>query len=308
MRHYLLAGTSALALLVGAADADATIFEFSGSVVSFVIPVTGVYDIAAAGARGGGSFNASGGFGAIAGGDVFLTAGTTLEIAVGGFGRSGIRSVLPDIGGGGGGGSFVYTAAAPSTPLVVAGGGGGAFFYEQNGGPGQAGTAGQTGGGGAPYGGAGGTGGTGGGGGNNVLGRGSGGGGAGWLGNGNPGIGLQSGAGGMGPTSFTGGAGYMGYGNGGFGGGGGGGRYGGAGGGGFSGGGGGGNNGGGGGSYVASLFTNVNLVTGGANNTAHGSNGYVTIDPAAAAVPEPASLGLVAAGLIGLRLMRRRRR
>src|SRR4051812_40806870 len=107
MRRYLLAGTSALALLMGLAEADATTIEFSGSVDSFVVPTTGLYDIAAAGARGGGALNAFGGFGAIAGGDVFLTAGTTLSIAVGGFGRTGVNEGEIAFGAGGGGGTFV---------------------------------------------------------------------------------------------------------------------------------------------------------------------------------------------------------
>ena len=55
MKQYLLAGTSALALLVGAAGADATTFNFTGKVVDFTIPVTGTYDITAAGAEGGAS-------------------------------------------------------------------------------------------------------------------------------------------------------------------------------------------------------------------------------------------------------------
>ena len=84
---------------------------------------------------------------------------------------------------------------------------------------------------------------------------------------------------------------------------------GGGGGGGYSGGGGGGFVGaGGGGSYLASDFTNVDLVTGGANNAAYSGNGYVTIDFVAAAVPEPGSLGLLAAGLFGFGLARRRPR
>ena len=53
MKRYLLAGTSALALLMGAAGADATTFTYSGAVVSYTIPTTGTYDIAAAGAEGG---------------------------------------------------------------------------------------------------------------------------------------------------------------------------------------------------------------------------------------------------------------
>ena len=60
--------------------------------------------------------------------------------------------------------------------------------------------------------------------------------------------------------------------------------------------------------YFASDFTNVDLATGGANNAAYSGNGYVTIDFVAAAVPEPGSLGLLAAGLFGFGLARRRPR
>lgn len=58
-----------------------------------------------------------GGLGAEAGGDFFLTAGTTLTLLVGGK--------PPE--GGGGGGSFVFGSGA--TTLVAAGGGGGGGFY-----------------------------------------------------------------------------------------------------------------------------------------------------------------------------------
>ena len=69
MKHYLLAGTSALALLAGVAGAHATTFNFTGAVVDFTVTVTGTYDITAAGAEGGAG--GLGGLGALAGGDVF---------------------------------------------------------------------------------------------------------------------------------------------------------------------------------------------------------------------------------------------
>ena len=97
-----MAGTSALALLVGAAGADATTFNFTGKVVDFTIPVTGTYDITAAGAEGGASAGA-GGLGALAGGDVVVAAGTVLDIAVGGGGNDGVGKGVTYGGGGGGG-------------------------------------------------------------------------------------------------------------------------------------------------------------------------------------------------------------
>ena len=82
------------------------------------MPTDGVYQIIAYGAQGGDGFNffgTVGGLGAERGGDFTLTAGQTLDIAVGGGGGdySGIGS---------GGGSFVTWSGSA---LVIAGGGGG---------------------------------------------------------------------------------------------------------------------------------------------------------------------------------------
>ena len=102
-----------IAMLV-AGQARALTFDFTGAETTWVAPVSGVYDITAYGAQGAALRYPIGGLGAEAGGDVFLTAGTTLTLLVGGK--------PPE--GGGGGGSFVFGAGA--TTLVAAGGGGGA--------------------------------------------------------------------------------------------------------------------------------------------------------------------------------------
>jgi PEP-CTERM motif len=283
------------------ASADLT-FSYTGSVQTYTVVTTGTYEIDSAGAQGGGGTQSSGGLGALISGDVVLTAGTQLEIVVGGVGRNGAPTAA---GGGGGGGSFVFLLNA-SLPLIVAGGGGGgggAPFAIINGGSGQTGTAGQNGFG-TGGGGSGGTAGTGGGGGTNSIGV-NGGGGGGWFGNGTSGsageFGL-SGGGGFGPPTFAGGTGFSSINGGGYGGGGGGGGNGAGGGGGYSGGGGGsgggsGLSGGGGGSYFDPTFTNV-VTTAGANS----GDGSVTITLEPATVPEPSTLVSAGLGLICLGL------
>jgi hypothetical protein len=110
-QRILLAGASMLALMAGAAGASATTFDFTGSVQHFTVVTSGLYDIQADGAQGGGGN--SGGAGAEVGGEVFLTAGEMLNIVAGGQGATGT-------GGGGGGFSGIFAAAQP---LIMAGGG-----------------------------------------------------------------------------------------------------------------------------------------------------------------------------------------
>ena len=253
-----------------------TNFTATGSIQFDTIASSGLYDITALGAQGGsGGFGAyQGGLGAMVSGDVYLAAGSVLEIIVGVAGSPGIAG-----GGGGGGGSFVIETNNGSSPvdtiLAVAGGGGGAGTSGAGGngliGPnGGNGTGSSTG-----FGG--GSGGVNGAAGSGGVGGGAGGGGGFTGGPGGGGRGLVAG------TSFAGGAAHSGgVGGGGFGGGGGGfgssGSGGGGGGGGYGGGGGGsglvdgGGGGGGGGSYLNSILS-VTTAAGGVNS----GNGDVTI-------------------------------
>jgi hypothetical protein len=282
------------ACLAASGIARADSFSYSGSVVTYKITTTGVYDITAAGAQGGNSLSGGsgvGGLGASIGGDVALTAGTQLDIVVGGQGN-----ISGNYGGGGGGGSFVYEIGALQ-PLIVAGGGGGSGWFNNHGGSGQTTTSGDNGNG--PGDGTQGVGGANGsGGGAGTINDFNGGGGAGWSSNGGGTASSFNGGGGFGPTTFAGGAGGPAASpppDGGFGGGGGGGNEGGGGGGGYSGGGGGSGNGnyggGGGGSYYDPSFTNLSLTA-----AANSGNGVVTIDLIAATVPLPTPL---AGSLVG---------
>src|SRR5438045_3388578 len=112
LKPILLSAAAALALAHSAVAA--TTFNYSGAIDSWTVPTTGFYQILAWGAQGSNwpdSANlfpvGTGGRGAEVGGDVFLTAGATLFIVVGGVGRGG-----GDTGGGGGGGSWVFTEGA----------------------------------------------------------------------------------------------------------------------------------------------------------------------------------------------------
>jgi hypothetical protein len=238
-----------------------TDYSAIGSIQYDTIGSGGMYAIAADGAQGGGD-SATAGLGAAASGDIYLAAGTVLEIVVGGEGAAGSGG-----GSGGGGGSFVIEtydgSSAVDIILAVAGGGGGSGY---------AGTA-AAGGGGltVPTGGNGGGGFPGSGGVNGAAGGGGvgGGGGGGFTGGGggSPFEGsVTGGSGGVGAAGFFGGSGSGSGGSGGFGGGGGGGGYGGGGGGGSLGG-------GGGGSYLYSGLVNTALTA-----TTNAGDGFVAID------------------------------
>src|ERR1700733_1226003 len=283
-----LAGASLLAIVLGSGDANAVVFGRPGE-VDYIIPTTGYYDFKVAGAQGGGiggssgTFDDRGGDGALVGGELFLTIGTTLDIVVGG-GSGGIG--LNGAGYGGGGGSFVD----PGSLLFAAGGGGGAGFF--TGGPGSPGL----GSGGAPGGPASYGGGGGGRGAEDFPGT--------YFGGGLPATGGSFPYGGQGAQAcFASGGCFPAAGMGGFGGGGGGGYSGGGGGGGAPGGSGSGA-GGGGFSYVIGGARNPFGITGGHP----GFNGYVSIEFCGSSVPEPSTWAMTLTGFAGLGWLARLRR
>jgi PEP-CTERM motif len=317
-KHFLLAGASALAILVGAAEASGQILAGPGQQI-YVAPVTGEYAITVLGAAGGSFFvyRTFGGSGAELTGDVFVHAGQLFDLVAGSQGHMG-----DSFGSGGGGISFVSGFTTPGSPglsfFAVAGGGGGAG-YAGNGGPGQAGPNGQAG-----YGSDGGWGGRngGGGGGGTYLGGffrgGNGGGGTGYFGGGGGGEGYASGGGGFGLSGGE----SAGPGAGGYGGGGGGGVAGGGGGGGYSGGGGGsgaksypggpyyGYGGGGGGSaFSGPIFDQKSYagVYGGASAYVNGGEGYASVR-LLMAIPEPSTWAMTLAGFAGLGWLARMRK
>jgi hypothetical protein len=311
MKHALLAGTSLLAITIAISPVEAmtVTYSYAGGMQTFTTTKDSLYDITLAGAQGGASLNAaggpigSGGRGAGVHAQIFLPAGLTFDILVGGAGHSGFY------GGGGGGGTFI-TVSVPggyTVPVLIAGGGGGSAsgrdggpglgngYYGGNGGSGLGGAGGY--GGSGAYGGyAGGGAGAGGGGGFYGSGySGAGGGGQGWY------------FGGMGGASAAQLALGLNEGQGGFGGGGGAGGYAGGGGGGYSGGGGGGGGGGYGGGGNSYAFGGGNPGIWPVLQFFYGANsgdGWVTISD----VPEPGTIALLGAGLAGLGAIRRRRK
>ena len=131
-------------------------FNYTGSMQSFVVPVTGVYQLYVYGAQGGtgrridtNAPNSSGGAGGSASGCVTLTAGTILYICVGGLGQSfnsnwslidtgynggGVSGRTDGEANGGGGGGATHIGTRNGTLaqygntsglLIAAGGGGG---------------------------------------------------------------------------------------------------------------------------------------------------------------------------------------
>src|SRR4051794_38310898 len=110
MKHLLIAGTIVLALATSRpvqVQAAPVVFDYTGSLVTFTVPTSGLYQILAFGAQGGDLFF-PGGLGAEIGGDFSLIAGEILLVAVGGRGNNGA----------GGGGSFVVGPG--NVPLIIA--------------------------------------------------------------------------------------------------------------------------------------------------------------------------------------------
>ena len=296
-----------------------TSISYSGSIVDYTVLNTGAYSITAFGAQGGSIGAYAGGLNAKVSADFMLTAGSVLDILVGGQGAAG---VVNEFGGGGGGGSFVAEANGTATPMLLAAAGGGGGAFDASFAAGSGGTANYLPNGTSPGGGsAGNVGGTNGSGGSadEVLAGGGGGGGFSGTGKNDP-----NGSGALGGLSFTAYlAGQTSSYGGGFGGGGeGAGLFGttGGGGGGYSGGGAGGNGyisdagagGGGGGSFLASDATNP-VVAAGMPALYPGSdgNGFVTftfLSSPATSVPEPGPLLLLGTGLIGLGAVMRKKR
>ena len=53
MKKILLAGVSILALATAASSAQADVFNYTGTIVDYTVPTTGLYEITAFGAQGG---------------------------------------------------------------------------------------------------------------------------------------------------------------------------------------------------------------------------------------------------------------
>jgi hypothetical protein len=113
-----------------------------GNATVVTIATPGWYHLSVDGAQGGeaagqtsGGFSPSasipGGKGAAVNGDIYLTAGTKLELVVGGAGHNAApahpTAMSTGGGGGGGGGSFIFEVSSSGAldPLAIAGGGGG---------------------------------------------------------------------------------------------------------------------------------------------------------------------------------------
>ena len=104
-----------------AAQASLITFGYTGAIASYIIPVTGAYEIDAFGAAGGTIGGVAGALGGEARGVIALSTGDILSIAVGGHSSFSDEAYSA---GGGGGGTFVFLdTSGVDVALVVAGGG-----------------------------------------------------------------------------------------------------------------------------------------------------------------------------------------
>lgn len=127
---------------------DSQIFQYTGGIQQFVVPMGGIYQLDVWGAKGGGSSGIGGGEGGHSSGYVKLKKGETLFIVCGGcpgdsksagFNGGGTGNALVDYSMGGGGATHIAKANGTlaqigyatfvSHGLIVAGGGGGARDY-----------------------------------------------------------------------------------------------------------------------------------------------------------------------------------
>jgi hypothetical protein len=97
-------------------------FVYTGSIQTWAVAQSGLYNITAAGASGGSTSQAAGGKGALLSIEAFLNAGDSYSILVGGVG--GLATFNGGAAGGGGGGTFIVGPS--NVPLLISGGGGGA--------------------------------------------------------------------------------------------------------------------------------------------------------------------------------------
>src|SRR5215469_6757863 len=93
MKLYLLTAVACLGLTASEPAHAQVQFTYTGKLDSFTAPIAGTYRVLAFGAQGGNGTPpvsaGSGGLGAEIGGDIDLTDGEALTIAVGGAGSSG---------------------------------------------------------------------------------------------------------------------------------------------------------------------------------------------------------------------------
>ena len=124
--------SAALVALTGIGEvcAQSTNFTYTGSLQTFKTTTSGYYYIVATGASGGIFPQHNISSGVSINGYLYLSSGTSLNVAVGGMGDISRGSVYGGSSGGGGG-TFIFTTGGGSnTPIMVAGGGGGAGILE----------------------------------------------------------------------------------------------------------------------------------------------------------------------------------